>query len=255
MNYTQAVGKKRLPRKIMAFCLAITLSLVFLGLSPYKADAAWIGNITNVTSVSWVPHKKQIKIQYNNAREVPKQVGLRADVGFAISSRGPSLGSKSLDRGKGSHVEYMSVKPWTAVASVKISIPRVSSVSYNVLMAPAAHTTKKTVSAAEAVGTAVVMHVPGIILTFAPQSRWIKAVGATVLGWSVFKDVKSSLTGASSKKCPKLAKGQVITTKSWFTQSGNKVRHHTTTKVWTNTSNYKKGNTPACTVSSSYVYA
>lgn len=238
---------------VSMFTLVLAISLV--GISPATpADAAWIGNLTNITSVVAEPSAKRIRITYENSREIPSQVGISATTGYGASKRAGSLGYASLSRAKGKHTSYVSTGNFAQVVSVDIRIPRVGTSTYYRLMTPSRTTSKRVVSSLEAMTAAISPYVAGTVLTYVPQTRLIKVAGATVLGWSIFSDVKASLT-ASGNTCPKLKVGQVVHSEIWYTQSGKSVRQNLKFKMWHNSSDYAKGKTPICSQSSSHVYS
>lgn len=238
---------------VSMFTLVLAISLV--GISPATpADAAWIGNLTNITSVVAEPSKKRIRISYENSREIPSQVGISAETGYAASKRAGSLGRASLSRAKGKHTSYVSTGNFAQVVSVDITIPRVGTRTYYRMVTPSRAKSKRVVSSLEAITSAIAPYVAGTVLTYIPQSRLIKVAGATVLGWAIFSDVKASLT-ASGNTCPKLKVGQVVLTETWFTQSGKSVRQNLKIKMWHNSTDYAKGKASICTHSSSHVYS
>jgi hypothetical protein len=105
--------------------------------------------------------------------------------------------------------------------------------------------TYSTVSAGQAVSNALAVYVLGAILTFAPQGKTIKFAGAAVLGWEVFSDVRSSVSGVSTA-CPELRAGQYIKTTSWLTSSGSDAKYNLRHQVWESKANFTAGRKSVC---------
>jgi hypothetical protein len=215
-----------------------------------KASSPVLDNFISVLSVSDPNSSGVMTVKFKVKKKIPCQSSVSLSWKYASAARnGGSYDRRSICGSAGTRTHYLRNIPRTIMAVRAVfTFPRPSeSRSYTRINNPGTHTRTRIVTKTEAVANAVAMHVPGAVLTFAPQGRVIKFVGKTLLGWTIFKDVKYAITGKSTP-CPRLATGQNIWTQQWTTRSGNKVVVKARHKVWKNSTAKANNAKPLCDV-------
>ena len=106
-------------------------------------------------------------------------------------------------------------------------------------------TSRNSISATEAAAGAVAMHLPGAVMTFAPQGRAIKFAGVTLLGWTVWSDVRTAVSGESSS-CRKMRAGDYVVTNVRYSPDGSYTKVSSRTRMFSSYTAYANGRTPVC---------
>lgn len=104
------------------------------------------------------------------------------------------------------------------------------------------------VSRARAVSEALALHVPGGLLTIVPPSRRVRFAASTVLGWSVFREVRVA-SGHAGPACPRLRTGQYVVQRSWYSHSGATTKIRSRTRIWRSKKQYAASKQPLCDIS------
>ena len=92
------------------------------------------------------------------------------------------------------------------------------------------------------------MHVPGGLLTITPPSRTVRFVASTVLGWSVFREVRVA-SGRAGPACPRLRRGQYVVQRSWYSHSGATTTIRSRTRIWRSKKQHAASKQPLCDIS------
>ncbi|WML57896.1 hypothetical protein [Neobacillus sp. PS2-9] len=100
--------------------------------------------------------------------------------------------------------------------------------------------TYHTVTKAEVFGDFFVYYaVPGVYFNFAPGGRWVKIIGTSYLGWSLWDNFSTRTTYSSNFPHP--VEGQYYRITNWY----NNFNLYTKTEVWSSKESYNKGVTPS----------
>ncbi|ROR95853.1 hypothetical protein EDD28_0416 [Salana multivorans] len=255
MAHEPSFSSQAHPVLVRAFVLLVSLVLAAVvvpaALVPASAASPVLDTYISVTSVK-VNGNRSITVAFNVKRDIPSQVGITVSWKYANASRSnASHGLTSITGKAGPRTVTLSPPPASPMlVRVVFALARPSeSLERHVLIDPGMRTTTTVVSPGLAAANAVAQHIPGAILTFAPQGRAVRFVGALVLGWSVFSDVRTTLTGRTNA-CPKMEKGQVVQTTTWVTSAGGLgAQYNVRTKVWKDAVSRDRGVRPLCDVS------
>ena len=238
--------------RVLAVIVSLAL-VVTLGSLPASAASPTIDSFIKVTSVT-PTGKDQIVVKLTIKRTLPKQVGLDVSWRLAKAARSNAAYSRKAVYGsKGAKKTYTLTKVNGRITPVRVVFNLAATRSgeqknYYRRTGPTSHTAAYTVSAKRAVANSLAMAAPGAVLTFAPQGRVIKIAGATLLGWTIFSDVKASVSGKSNS-CPKLKKGQYVVQTTRYGLSGSKIKVTANTKMWSSKSAYSAKRKTLCNVS------
>lgn len=236
-------------KKLLAFILCSFLAFSISGVGSYAKAASSTYYMDQYLSISQVAQLSdgRIRVNYQILQSVP--TGLSFTIGYEFPSayRTTSMDCVySAGTKAGSYVIYLS-KPLPCIATLTVRAKMTimydtyseTKALYSWFNAPTGVTiTYHTITAAEAVGAVIVSNAPGVILTFVPQTRIIKIVGAAVLSWSVFNNLATSLNLSSAMPLPVV--GQYLKTYTWY--ANNKLMERV--QVWTNKAAYDHGDYP-----------
>ena len=240
-------------RKPLAVLVAISLVPV-QGLAA-EASTPTLDSFLTVKSVTYKRAKGQPRavVKIKVKRDIPHLATFRVYWKYSLDERDERKWDLRHIKGhKGTRTYSLKIHKTAQVARIVVDLSVQQNYERKVkyrLINPRTHYRRFTVSKKLAVANALAMHVPGVVLTVVPETRVIKVVGATILSWTVFKDVKDSVKGKSSKRCPKLRAGLFVEQKSWYSHSGKTTYINSRTKMWTSKKAFQKQKPALCNVS------
>jgi len=237
----------------------IALILVMISMASVQVLAPWglsaasattspvIDSYVQVNSVV-VNSDRSITVKYRLKKSVRSQVNLALQWKYPAAARNSASYSRTSITGAAGNrtVRLAATRATPMVVRVQFSIARPNEQKDILrLVTPGKRTTGKTISRAEATGTAIAFNAPGVVLTYVPQSRVIRAVGAAVLGWTLWQDVRMA-NGAALRGCPRVVAGNYVQHITWTEQKGEYAVFKLRTRMWAKTVDFKRGARPFC---------
>lgn len=256
-----AVQKRSKTRRLYAALIVVLLAFSGAVLSPAGKASAADQILSQYIDVGSIGHETvsstSFRVKYFLLKDIPATDFISVSWGYSSATRDPARKDTQWLHGKKGDLVSITLKgvpagvimPVRAVAA--INLPSVyESVSAFHAMGPSSWGwSTRVVTPAEAVANAVAVHVPGAIMTFVPQTRAVKIVGAAILSWSIFSDIQQTITGDFGT-CPKLATSQYIITTTYMVLEGDTIDYRAIHRVYTSQYAYGAGEAPLCDVNS-----
>lgn len=212
-----------------------------------------LDSLLAVTSVRYSPNggDPQVRVTVKRKREIPSLANVRLYWKYSLDERDKrKYDVVNVEGPKGEQTYSLSLHPTVQVARIVIELRlphnHERKVRYQ-LVDPRVRYKRFRVSARRAASQALAMHVPAGILTLLPQSRALKFVAGTFLGWTAFSDVRFSMFGSGSG-CPPLRRGQFVVQRTWYSHTGATTNLRSRTRIWRSKKRYKRSAPPLCDV-------
>ncbi len=217
----------------------------------------------SLMSIIRITHHKDrsFTVTVRKKRAIPELAAVSLSWKYSSASRSTYPYSRKSIWGKKGKASYKISAPPRKLMVVRIvtelHLPEINETSSRYFLnARGRYSRAHVVSTEEAVVNRVASHVPGLVLSFAPQGRALKIAGRLILGWQVFSDVKASLSSSANKACPRLRAGQVVRYTHWTSLSRGRTaaKANIRYQIWRSKEQYSDHRKPACSAIFSHLY-
>lgn len=239
---------------VVALAAAVSLVVVPRGGSAFAASKTHVlDSLLTVTSVRYSPNRGEprIKVSVKRKRAIPSNANVNLYWKYSLDQRDSRKYDRvNLQGPKGKQTYTLAPHPTVQVARVVIDLRLPHNYERKVarrLVNPRVQYKRFRVSRARAASEALAMHVPGGMLTVAPQSRLLRFAAGTAYGWTVFRDVKTSVVG-SGTNCPRLRAGQFVVQRTWYSHNGSTTKVRSRTRIWRSKRQRAASRPPLCDV-------
>lgn len=247
-------GSHRKRQRTWSMLAAIALSTVVLGALPPAAAVAATPVLDELvgeaSQMFYDVESNQIAVIMMVKKDIPANAAVSVSWKFVNQTRDSNAHGHTFSSGAAGVRMFTIEGPGRRVMPYKLvtelHLPMLNEERSQIyLSGPPAGSQGKVVTPTEAVATAVLMHVPGAALAFAPQSRSLSLAGKTILGWSIFSDVRSAITGWAGS-CPRLAANQYYDNAYEYALDGDEAVLTFTTSVWHSLQDKQDGKSAEC---------
>lgn len=239
----------RLAAGVLAVALAAGVGVSNASAASAAGSAPIIDGYVTVNAVT-VNSDRSVSVTYTKKKAVPSQAGLKVAWYLPKATRDSAAHqAKAVSGGKGKvTVKFTGVpqKIMPVRVAFTLNLPQNNEErNFYRLVAPGSHTNTITVNKKLLTANVIASQVPGVALSFIPQTRIIKIVGYAAMGWGIYSAFADAFD-LNKKGCPAMKVGQVIQQTSSTSLSGATVKANLNTKIWTNATAKKQGKKPLC---------